>query len=290
MKFWKRIYSEFQVAAWAYVAATLVIALGLAVFSFFGLIYFNLNHFTQKVAQELALNIYLEPKTTLEKAQKLIAEIKKEPLVAKVTYLPPEEVLEDLKEVFEEKDLLEGISTDFLPPVLVVSFKDPFKAGNLLEKLSARLASFPGVFKVQFARSWLARLANLKRFLEIISLWGLFLVGVATCFIIGLVVRFSLSQRREELEVLSLVGATPGFIQGPILTIAAFQGFFASVVAFFLVYVLKIYLDRALQGFFPGLSGGLVFWNAKQLAILISGVIFLCVTGSYWASRRYLRY
>ncbi|NPA49799.1 MAG: hypothetical protein GXO20_07430, partial [Thermodesulfobacteria bacterium] len=50
MKFWKRIYSEFQVAAWAYVAATLVIALGLAVFSFFGLIYFNLNHFTQKVA------------------------------------------------------------------------------------------------------------------------------------------------------------------------------------------------------------------------------------------------
>ncbi len=290
MKIWKRIWSEFQIASWAYLTATLVITLGLAIFSFFGLIYFNLHHFTQKVAQELVLNVYLTPKTTFEEAQELITEIKKEPLVAKVKFLPPEDVLEDLQRVFGRKELLEGISTDFLPPVLIVSFKDPFKAMGSLEEFSARLTKFPKVFKIQFARSWLARIANLKRFLEIISLWGLFLVGVATCFIIGLVVKFSLAQRKEELEILSLVGATPSFIQGPILIIAIFQGFLASLGAFFLVYILKIYLDRAFQGFFPGFSGGLIFWNAKQLIILISGVISLCVTGSYWASRRYLRY
>ncbi len=290
MRFLKRLFLEFRVAAWAYFTATLVIVLGLAVFSFFGLVYSNLNYFTQKVAQELVLNVYLSPRITSKEVKKITSEIKKEPLVAEVRFLPPEEVLKDLERLFEEKELLSGISPDFLPPVLVVSFKDPFRAGKSLKELSLRLEGLPGVFKVQFAQSWLARLANLRRFLEIISLWGLFLVGLTTCFIIGLVVRFSLSQRKEELEVLSLVGATPGFIQGPILVIAVLQGAVASFLALLLVYIVKIYLDRALLDFFPGFQGGLVFWNASQITILISGVVFLCVLGSYWASRRYLRY
>ncbi len=289
MKLLKRSLQEFWTAPWAYLAATLVIALGIAVFSFFGLVYFNLFHFTQKVAQELVLNVYLTPGTTAEEAQVVVQKLKEDPLVAKVAYLPPEKVLADLKKLFE-KDLLAGVSPDFLPPVLVVSFKDPFRAGERVKTLSAEIASLKGVYKVQFAKSWLIRLANLKKFLEVISLAGLFLIGLATCFIIGLVVKFSLAERQEELEVLSLVGATPGFIQGPILIISAIQGMVASLLALFLVYVLKIYLDGVLKDFFPGFSGGLIFWSRLELIILVLGVILLCIVGSYWASRQYLRY
>ncbi len=286
----RRTWQEFRNAPWAYLTATLVIALGLAVFSFFGLVYFNLVHFTEQVAQELVLNVYLNPGSTKEEAQAVIAELEAYPLVAKVSYLSAEEVLKDLEKLFEEKDLLAGVSLEFLPPVLLVSFKDPFRASQHLKKLSAKIAALPGVYKVQFAKSWLVRLANLKRFLEIMSLAGLALIGLATCFIIALVVRLSLSQRQKELEVLSLVGATPGFIQGPIIVMAALEGAVASFMALCLVYFLKFYLDGVLRDFFPNATGALLFWGRTELIILIAGVILLCVTGSYWASRRYLRY
>ncbi|HHI96649.1 MAG TPA: FtsX-like permease family protein [Thermodesulfatator atlanticus] len=286
----RRTWQEFRTAPWAYLTATLVIALGLAVFSFFGLVYFNLVHFTEQVAQELVLNVYLNPGSTKEEARAVIEELEAYPLVAKVSYLSAEEVLKDLEKLFEEKDLLAGVSPEFLPPVLLVSFKDPFRASQHLKKLSAKIAALPGVYKVQFAKSWLVRLANLKRFLEIMSLAGLVLIGLATCFIIALVVRLSLSQRQKELEVLSLVGATPGFIQGPIVVMAALEGAVASFLALCLVYLLKFYLDGVLRDFFPTASGALLFWGRTELIILIAGVILLCVTGSYWASRRYLRY
>ena len=290
MRLLKRSFQEFRSAAWAYAISTLVIALGIAVFSFFGLIYFNLVHFTERVARELVLNVYLKPGLTEAKASFIIQELKNQPLVAKVTYLSPREVLKDLERLFQEKELLAGVSPDFLPPVLVVSFRDPFAAGKTLEEISARLSSLPGVYKVQFANSWLARLAKLKRFLEVLSLSGLLLIGLATCFIIGLVVRFSLSERQQELEVLSLVGATPRFIQGPIVVLALGQGLLASGLALLLVYFLKVYLDKALKGFFPGFTGELVFWGGSEIVILSLGVVLLCVTGSYLASRRYLRY
>ncbi len=286
----RRTWQEFRTAPWAYLTATLVIALGLAVFSFFGLVYFNLVHFTEQVAQELVLNVYLNPVSTKEEARAVIEELEAYPLVAKVSYLSAEEVLKDLEKLFEEKDLLAGVSPEFLPPVLLVSFKDPFRASQHLKKLSAKIAALPGVYKVQFAKSWLVRLANLKRFLEIMSLAGLVLIGLATCFIIALVVRLSLSQRQKELEVLSLVGATPGFIQGPIVVMAALEGAVASFLALCLVYLLKFYLDGVLRDFFPTATGALLFWGRTELIILIAGVILLCVTGSYWASRRYLRY
>ncbi len=286
----RRTWQEFRTAPWAYLTATLVIALGLAVFSFFGLVYFNLVHFTEQVAQELVLNVYLNPGSTKEEARAVIEELEAYPLVAKVSYLSAEEVLKDLEKLFEEKDLLAGVSPEFLPPVLLVSFKDPFRASQHLKKLSAKIAALPGVYKVQFAKSWLVRLANLKRFLEIMSLAGLVLIGLATCFIIALVVRLSLSQRQKELEVLSLVGATPGFIQGPIVVMAALEGAVASFLALCLVYLLKFYLDGVLRDFFPTATGALLFWGRTELTILIAGVILLCVTGSYWASRRYLRY
>ncbi|AEH45993.1 protein of unknown function DUF214 [Thermodesulfatator indicus DSM 15286] len=285
-----RALKEFRSTPGTYVAATLVIALGLTVFSFFGLIYFNLIHFTEQIARELVLNVYLEPKTDSVIVQRLINEIEKNPMVAQVSFVPSDKVLEELSRLFEDQELVKDIKPDFLPPVLLVSFKDPFLALNKLKDFSEYLSQKKAVLKVQFAQSWLVRLANIKKFLEIFSLSGLILVGLATVFVISLVVRLSLAQREKELEILSLVGATPGFIQNPLIFLAAIQGLLASAMSLALVYFLKTYLDRAIKGFFPGFTGTLIFWDKLQLFSLALGVVLLCVIASYGASRRYLRY
>ncbi|OAG28425.1 cell division protein FtsX [Thermodesulfatator autotrophicus] len=289
-KLFSRAAKEFRTTPGTYIAATLIIALGLTVFSFFGLMYFNLIHFTEQIARELVLNVYLAPKTDPVITQKLINEIEKNQLVAQVSFVPSTKVLEELKHLFEDQELVKDIKPDFLPPVLLVSFKDPFLALNKLKDFSEYLSQKKGVLKVQFAQSWLVKLANIKKFLEIFSVSGLFLVGLATIFVISLVVRLSLAQRQKELEVLSLVGATPGFIQNPLIFLSGLQGLLASGISLTLVYFLKTYLDKAIKGFFPGFTGSLLFWEKWQLISLTLGVVLLCVTASYGASRRYLRY
>ncbi len=290
MRLLKRALSEWQTAPGLHLASTLVIALCVAIFSFFGFIYLNLNHFTQEIARELVLNIYLKPGVSEEELQGLKSLLRENPDVAGLRYLSSSEVLKELQALFDDPTLLEGVEPSFLPPVLVVSFKDPFLAVKKLPVLAGSLEGRPEVEKVQYARSWLMRLSGLKRFLELLSLTGLVFLGAATVLIVGLTVRFSLSERREELEILSLVGATPGFIQAPLLLVSFVEGLVASLLALLVIFLVKLYLDGVLKGLFPGWTSGLVFFGRLEMGILVLGVMVLCLLGSYWASRRYLRY
>lgn len=287
---WRRALREFTSAPALYVVSTLIIAFCLTIFSFFALLYLNLEHFTNQLARELVLNVYLEPGTTKENCRELLAALSRKPEVAEVKYLSSEKVLEDLKGLFENKELLAGVSPDFLPPLLEVEFKTPFRVLHELPALASEIATYPHVLRVQYAKSWLERLAGLKRFLELLSLTGLGLLGGATLFIAGSTVKLSLSQRSRELEILSLVGATPGFVQGPLLVLAFLQALLALSFALAVLWGLQLYLGQALKGIFPGLSQGLLFFQTKELAILSGGVLTLCLSGCYWASRRFLRY
>ncbi len=273
-----------------HLASTLVVALCVTIFTFFGFLYLNLNHFTQEIARELVLNVYLKPGISEAEVNDLKNTLLGNPQVAGVRYLSSVGVLEELKQLFQDETLLEGVDPSFLPPVLVVSFKDPFAVVKDLPRLAAALAGRPEVEKVQYAKSWLTRLSGLKRFLELLSFTGLFLLGVATVLIIGLTVRFSLSERREELEILSLVGATARFIQAPLLLVALVKGLVASALALSAIFFVKLYLDGVIKGLFPGFTSGLVFFGRGEMFILVTGVVVLCLFGSYWASRRYLRY
>ncbi len=290
MSLWRRAWREFKSAPALYLVSTFIIAFCLTIFSFFALLYLNLEYFTNQLARELVLNIYLEPHTTREKAQEVIDDLSSRKEVAGVRYLSPDKVLEDLRCLFENKDLLAGVSADFLPPVLEVSFKRPFEVLHRLPTLAQDLSRYPQVMRVQYAKSWLERLAGLKRFLEILSLTGLLLLGGATAFIAGATVRLSFSHRSRELEILSLVGATPGFVQGPLLVLAFWQAVIALSFALFLLWGLHFYLDQALRGIFPGMEAKLLFFRTKEMAILSGGVLAFCLSGCYWASRRFLRY
>jgi len=286
----RRTWRELTSASPLYLMSTLTITLSLTIFSFFVLLYVNLEDFTNHLARELVLNVYLRPGTDLKECQNLVKELEKLPEVAKVSYINSQKVLKDLQKLFEDQDLLAGVSPDFLPPLLEVSFKRPFSVLYALPRMAEEIKRDPHVFKVQYAKSWLERLAGLKRFLEILSLTGLGLLGGATLFIAAATVRLVLLQRQEELEILSLVGATAGFIQGPVLLLAFIQALLATGGSLLILWVIHLYLTQALEGIFPGITVQISFFGPKEILILAGGVVLLCLNGSYWASRRFLRY
>ncbi len=286
----KRTWREFSSAPTLYLISTLIIAFCITIFSFFALLYINLEHFTNLLARELVLNVYLEPGTTNKDCKKLIDDLLSCPEVMEVRFLSSEQVLKDMRSLFEDKNLLVGVSADFLPPVLEVAFKRPFQALDRLPQFAEKISRYPKVLRVQYAKSWLKRLTGIKHFLEIISVTGLLLLGVATAFITGATVRLSLVPKSKELEILSLVGATPGFIQGPLMIIALFQSIIAFSWAMSFLWILHSYLGQVLHGIFPGMKTKLLFFGFKEMTILFGGVLIFCLSGCYWASLRFLRY
>src|SRR5262249_48927816 len=101
--------------------------------------------------------------------------------------------------------------------------------------LADSLTSIPGVQEVRFDALWLRKVRAILR-----AAWvggaviGIVLLGAAV-LTISAVIRMGVYERRDEIEILRLVGANPGFIRAPLLVEGALQGFLGGVAALLLI-------------------------------------------------------
>jgi cell division transport system permease protein len=120
----------------------------------------------------------------------------------------------------------------------------------------------PGVSDVRYDRQWLARLLLVRRAVEAT---GLMIVGVlvlAAALTVGNVVRLAAYARRDEIEIMQLVGAPYAYVRGPLIAEGLLQGGLGALVALAL-----------LAG---GFAAGQFWWDeALTVALEMEGLRFL---------------
>src|SRR5439155_9540148 len=117
------------------------------------------------------------------------------------------------------------------PASIEITVRKDEADGATIEALAGSLAKEPGVEGVRYDLEWVRRVRSLLRILGVGGgILGGILIVAAVITIYG-VIRLNVLARRDEIEILRLVGATRGFIRGPFLVEGAFQGMAASVVA-----------------------------------------------------------
>ena len=100
-----------------------------------------------------------------------------------------------------------------------------------MEQIAARVGKIEGVEDVSFGQGWVK---NYSRFVSAISASGgviVLILIIGSLFVTGNSIRVSVSGRREEVEILELVGATPAMIRRPFVMEGLLTGFIASVIA-----------------------------------------------------------
>jgi len=229
-------------------------------------------------------SLFLKRNVTEAGAHKLAQKIRSLPAVAGVDYISREAALAEFKKLSGFGTALNALDSNPLPAVLVVrlTVDDPADVTSLM----ATLAGLPGVDLAQLDIEWLRRLAALLQLAERAVAILAALLSLAVLLIIGNTIRLAVVNRQTEIEIIQLVGGTPGFVRRPFLYSGLLQGLFGGLLAWLLVEASLLLLSgpaRELaglygsrfaltglgveQGLLLALAGGLLGWVGSLLAV-----------------------
>jgi len=136
------------------------------------------------------------------------------------------------------------------PSSLEIFFKTKFKNAldsQQLSRMARNISSLRGVDEVSYGQEWLENYASLVRGVNQMGLGLILIMICGAIFVIGNSIKTSIFQRRDEIEILELVGATQSFIRKPYIFEGAAMGFLASAFSLAISYGLFLLAQRAIE-------------------------------------------
>jgi cell division transport system permease protein len=238
----------------------------------------------------LDFSVYLKAGTSLNDAQKLADIISQRADIAQVTLISSADALLDFREHSGFGEALDHLTVNPLPHTLVVR---PSDANTELSigLLNEELGNLPEADFVQVDTEWVQRFHAILDIMQRAIAMGAGLLGAAIIVIIGNTIRLDIQNRREEIEVTKLIGASNAFVRRPFLYSGLWYGLGGGILALALV----LYGLFALEGPVARLAGlynsgfevlALDFLESGM--IIITGVL-LGLIGSWVAAARHMR-
>lgn len=266
------------------------IAISMLILGLFSLIYLNVQQSLQQLGGELQITAYLQETISSEQAKVLRSKVADWPEVEAITYISKEQALGRFRSQLREyAGILEGLKENPLPASLELTLMPQYGRSGNIKELSTRLGRLPGVAEVQYGRKWMAKL---RVFVEVMKLVGITVGGlllIATIFVISNTIKLTFYSRREELEIMRLVGATDFFIKAPFLIEGLLHGLGGALLAAgglsLLILFLFSHLDLPLR--LAVMAGSLP--TGQLVAGFLGLGLLLGVLGSMVSLRRFLR-
>ena len=200
-------------------------AFTIASFGVFLLLYHNVRTITGSLQDQIQVIIYLDDAITKQDKSALEQALKKETHIESHSFLSKEEALQDFHQQFpEEAYLLEGIGDNPLPASFIVTIAPDPHASSHVSTLADHVKELSGVEHVRYSQDWVERVTLFSSYLEIGALSVGIILSLASVTIISNTVRLAFLARREEIEILRLIGATGTFIAIPYLIEGAVLG------------------------------------------------------------------
>lgn len=268
------------------------IGVALAVLATFTVVVDNLSRVAEELGRDVEVSAYLFPEIDDETGAGLAAKIGAWPEVEEARFLSSAEAMAEFRRTLgQDAVLLEGLPDDVLPPSVEVRLVPRAWTATEVGALGKRLARIEQVDDVRYGQEEIERVNALLGFARITAL----LLGVALCLgtvlIASNTIRLTVYARRDEIEIMSLVGATGAFVRAPFVLEGGIQGVAGGLVA----GLGMIAMEEALRvGIERGLSyayGHIVldFVPIEYLGYLVGAGALLGLVGSILAVGKFLK-
>lgn len=223
-----------------------VIGLTLALPAALHTLVLNLGGATEGWEESLAITVMLDRASDDERAAALAAEIDGRDDVGSVQLIRRDEALAEFRAHSGLGEAIDLLPENPLPAVLVVV--PPADAtADAVRALRDALTALPEAGQVLLDDAWLNRLHALLDVMHTVVLLFAGALGLAVLIIVGNTIRLDVAARREEVEVLKLIGATERFIRRPFLYSGLWYGLIGGIVALVLVGVALLLVDAPVQ-------------------------------------------
>jgi cell division transport system permease protein len=259
-----------------------MIGLSLLVVGLFGVATWNVTRVLDEVESRVEIVAYLRDSASPAAVTSLQEALAERPDVGEVFYVSREQALQNARRDMSEFDsIFSTLDANPLPASLEIRMVAEYRDADGVRGVAAAAGESPIVEDVRYGADWLDKVFLLRRVAGAASVVLGATFGLVAALIIGAAVRISIFARREEIEIMHLVGAADRFIRGPFLLEGLFTGILGgggALAATFLVY-------RILSGRVVQLEWIPPDWVAGGL---VAGAL-LGMVASAFAVRRYLR-
>lgn len=269
-----------------------VIAIALALPASLWMLLQNVERATAGWDAGARVSVYLEPGLDTATVEEATDRIAKRDSVRILERISPDKALAEFRRLAGFDDALAALEGNPLPAVVVIEpATGTPRSASALKGLAGTLEAIDGVDRVQVDLEWVERLYALLDLIE--RGVGLFavLLAAGVLLIVGNTIRLDILNRRQEIEVTKLIGASDAFIRRPFLYGGLWFGLFGALAAWLLLALTGFLLSgptaRLASAYGSGfrLSG---LGGAESLGLLAGGVI-LGLLGSWLAVGRHLR-
>jgi cell division transport system permease protein len=274
----------------ATVLTVLVMGLALALPLALQVLVRNVRAATGDFSGAIGLSVYLKPEVSEQQARQLAKTAGAKPGVERVTLITATQALAEFRAQSGFGDALDALTDNPLPHVLAIQPSTAAQRPEQLDALRAWLMAWPEVDSVELDRDWVVRfnaiLGLLRRVLTVTAI----LLAVGVVAVVGNTVRLEILNRRAEIEVTKLVGATNAFVRRPFLYTGMFYGLLAGMLAWGIVAATRAFLapGAARLAVAYGQRFELVGPTLRELGLLTGAGLVLGGLGAWLATAREL--
>lgn len=234
-------------------------------------------------------SIYMMIESKPESADELAAELRKMDIIDSVAVTLAAEALIEFRESSGLGEVLDTLDSNPLPHTLVVRPVESASAKELAV-LAAELSSRDTIDIVKIDTQWVERLNAILDFMRRVVMIASVLLIFAVIIIVGNTIRLDIQSRRDEIEVLKLLGASDGFVRRPFLYVGLWYGVIGGFVALFLMiaggWLLAAPLERLIGLYESDLS--LLGIDGSTALMIIGGGVLSGWGGAWSAVSRHL--
>lgn len=277
-------------APFASLMTVAVIGVAMALPMGFYLLLQNMQILSQSWHGNPTITLYLKQNVAESNVQSLIAQLNHRHDIKNVKYISAAEGLAEFKRESPFGDILNALSENPLPDVLVLTPSDKASSPQILPTLLNSLKILPQVDIATLDMAWVKRLFYILTLGKRITYTLAVLFGIGVILIISNTIRLTMQAHRQEVSIFKLVGATTAFIRRPLLYRGFLYGFFGGIMAWLLVDLMAWWLASPAELLAASygnhlLTSGVTFSIGLKIILLSA---FLGWLGAFAVAQRHL--
>lgn len=250
----------------------------------------NTEQVTEQWQKASEITLFLKDTVSEQQAQQLIARLNSYPEINQLEYVSSQQALDEFQRLSGMGNALDYLDENPLPALVLVvpntTHSSPAAAATLLDKLQKEREVELGKLDIE----WLERLyAFLSIAKELVYLLAI-LLFFAVVLIIGNTIRLNILNKRSEILVMKLVGATDSFIQRPFLYTGFWFGLLGGLMAWVTVSLILLWvgwsLDDLMQRYQVQLD--ITGLNVEAFAVMLAVSVLLGLAGSFLSVRKHV--
>ena len=271
----------------SFAAVFVTVACLLIVGTFFSVIY-NIGLKVEELNEENEILVFVDETFSDAEAKSVGSDLALVKNVEQAIFIPREEAYEDFREDMGQSGAFDGLSTQTFRHRFRILPTDP----QLLEETKAALLEVEGVVKVKVADDVVNLLTTIQNVVSMFSIVVIVALVFVSLLIISNTVKLAMADRRDEIAIMKMVGATNGFIRLPFVVQGFLLGILGSGIAFGAEWLLYNFMANQLVQMDGGLLLTMVPFTQLILPMLVifAGTgMFVGVVGSFASIRRFLK-